>query len=508
MPNHPTLHALLDGPDARQALLDALPSYLPGQRWFTSKGQTIAQLGLRLLPSFSDEGVLALLNVEFASGLREMRVLSLALAEAQNVIPTIATVHGQRIVEAMTSSSFRESLYAFMAVAGEAVDASGRLYGEAGPLLEAQPMPASSEMPEQNSSNTVATFLPDGFLKLFRKVEPGLHPDAELIGYLSGECGFEAVPTFGGALHFQPASGGDPYSLALMLGRVEHKGEAWFNVVDDVAAFAKTFAAGPELQAIDLSDDLEAPLLPADMPQVLRQAMGENSMIQLIKLGRRTAEMHLHFAAGERGGIRPEALEESYWTASRAALDQRISEQIALAEPGTAQTLLALQTWVGQQAFPSYAGGRIRVHGDYHLGQVLDTVDGDLRIIDFEGEPLHSLEYRRRRHPAFKDLAGMVRSLHYAPNAYAMQQAGGSPEALSAARLWYATASRLYLTAYFEQTGDASFLPQTLSDRRAMLAYFLVDKVLYELAYERASRPDWLSIPQNGIAQIARLVGA
>ena len=523
-----TPHTLLLGDQARRRLLDALPDYLARQRWFTSKGQTISGLDLRLLPDFTDTGALALLEIEFGPGARETRVLALGWEREDDYDDEepepIVELEDGRLVDALTRSDFRASLYNFMAGAESRHDSSGRLYGEAGALLRTHPRAGESELPAQHSSNTVVTYAPEGFLKLFRKVEPGLHPDAELIGYLSQGCGFGAVPRFGGALHFRPGDGREPYSLALLLGRVDNTGELWFDILDDVGAFAKTLAAEPPTVWSTVDGDPEADLHPRELTGVLGHAFSKPTARKVALLGQRTAEMHGHLAAATAPGQRPEPLDEVYWASSRAALGHRLREQTGYADATTAAQLRAITDWVDRQVFPSYPGGRIRVHGDYHLGQVLARPYGDLCIIDFEGEPLHSLEYRRRTHPAYKDVAGMLRSLHYAPYAYvlgakpaddagdadegsevdAIGDAGVDDELIAAT--WYAIASRLFMTAYREHAGSAAFLPEDAADRRAMLAYFLVDKALYELAYERASRPDWLGIPRAGIAQVARMI--
>ena len=484
-----------------------LPAYLEYQRWFTSKGQGIAELRLQPLPRFCDSGILTLLHLRFADGSEEIRPLPLALVDAGEAVGAGDEIvddptSGGTVVDAIGLDGFRESVYALLADGATLEDERGALVAEAGPLLRSTVRCAGSAYPPQHSSNSVVTYEPDGFLKLFRKTEPGLHPDAELIGYLSAERGFSSVPKFGGALHFRPSGGGEMLSLGLMLGRVDNRGELWETILEEVGAYAKTYDAPAD---DPLEGGLLSPLRPGDLPQGLRAAMTPQAVDRIVLLGVRTAEMHLHFAAARRPGIAPEDLTAAYWDAAKSALADRIAAESGKASAELVPTLDTISRWLGTRRLPTLAGGCIRVHGDYHLGQVLDTGD-DLVIIDFEGEPLHSLAYRRRRHPAFKDVAGMLRSLHYAPFAHALQQTDGDADDLRRAAHWYAAASRLYLTAYLDRAGDAAFVPAARDERAALLGFFLADKALYELAYERASRPDWIEIPRAGIREVARLL--
>ena len=134
---------------------------------------------------------------------------------------------------------------------------------------------------------------------------------------------------------------------------------------------------------------------------------------------------------------------------------------------------------------------RIRVHGDYHLGQVLFT-GGDYVIVDFEGEPLRSLPERRMKRWATKDIAGMLRSYTYAA------EAAGVEFGVE----WADRASRAFLREYWEAAGDAPFVPPTIEERNLLLDVMLIEKALYEARYELDNRPDWVSIPLRGLRRL------
>ena len=148
---------------------------------------------------------------------------------------------------------------------------------------------------------------------------------------------------------------------------------------------------------------------------------------------------------------------------------------------------------------------KIRVHGDYHLGQVLWS-EGDFVIFDFEGEPLRSLEERRRKQLPLKDVAGMVRSFGYAAYAGLFAFTAARPTELERlekwARVWQLTTSSAFVRAYLETVAGAHFVPVKDTDRDALLQLFVLDKALYELNYELNNRPDWARIPLRGILDL------
>jgi maltose alpha-D-glucosyltransferase/alpha-amylase len=150
------------------------------------------------------------------------------------------------------------------------------------------------------------------------------------------------------------------------------------------------------------------------------------------------------------------------------------------------------------------SGARIRTHGDYHLGQVLHTAS-DFVIIDFEGEPARPLSERRLRRSALRDVAGMLRSFHYAPHAVVHGTAPGSyirPEDIThleaGAKFWHRWVSAAFLRSYLAESAKGTHLPQSTTEVEVLLRSFLLEKALYEIAYELNNRPDWVSIPLRG----------
>ena len=158
------------------------------------------------------------------------------------------------------------------------------------------------------------------------------------------------------------------------------------------------------------------------------------------------------------------------------------------------------------------AAQRIRVHGDYHLGQVLWT-GKDIVVIDFEGEPARSLGQRRLKRPAAMDLAGMVRSFHYASRAAAMRAdrdlvgPQGHRELEPWLVAWHRWVSAGFLRAYLDVPGVDWLLPSDRKELGALLDFFLLEKAVSELGYEANARPDWVDIPARGILDVLDTAG-
>jgi maltose alpha-D-glucosyltransferase/alpha-amylase len=152
------------------------------------------------------------------------------------------------------------------------------------------------------------------------------------------------------------------------------------------------------------------------------------------------------------------------------------------------------------------AGMRLRVHGDFHLGQVLWT-GKDFVLIDFEGEPARALSERRIKRSPLTDVAGMVRSFQYAAYTALQNEVHGEQGIEGSvgrrwARLWYDWVAAAYVRAYLEAMEGSGFLPGSRREIEAMLDALLLDKAMYELRYEAANRPDWIAIPVEGVLEL------
>lgn len=508
-------------PGGRPALAAALLPFLQRQRWFGGKGRRVSAVDVTDVVPLAPTAVLTVVRVDYADGRAERYVAPLRFATAEGaqgpVVP--AALGGRRgvLADAMEDPAVARLLLA-------CVLEERRMRGEGGEVIghrTAPPGLGSGQPPDAaagvarvtpgaaadleprllgaEQSNTSLRFGRRCILKLLRRVEPGPHPDVEVGGFLTAR-GFRHVPTLIGWLAYRPA-GGPPAALAVVQAYVPNRGDGW------------TYALGRAQAGLRGEADRTWP-------------------DEAARLGRRTAELHLTLAGGTDSAFHPEPFTDAEARALLgrvAALADRVLAQarLRLGElPPSAQApvraLLERADAVRERLHrPLPAGGvRTRIHGDYHLGQVLVTPEmpADFVLIDFEGEPARPLAERRRKDLPLRDVAGMVRSFHYAAEV-ALGEAGGGltgsgaegggvlPEEVPArARSWAAASARAFLDGYLTVAGRApEDLPPILPPagaREALLEVLVLEKAIYELGYELDHRPGWAGIPARGILDL------
>jgi maltokinase len=313
---------------------------------------------------------------------------------------------------------------------------------------------------EQSNSSVVVDEL--HVLKLYRRLEAGPNPELEMLRVL-GARGFAHAPPLQGEIEHREAP--IEATLALVAGYVPSHGGGW------------------ELALASLSDDREW------LPNRAR------------RLGEVTGAMHAALAADpEDPHFAPEAPSAESVAILAASVDEEIErlfsslpELPALAPiAGRSGELRDLAQGFAQIGPPGLA---IRVHGDYHLGQVLWSNREDWVVIDFEGEPARSLPERRNRYSPLRDVAGMVRSFAYAEDAARLLNRVDVPKG------WEARCRALFLEGYHD-TVDPRLLPAGNSGSDNLLALFELQKLVYELRYELGNRPDWVSIPVAGLVKL------
>jgi maltose alpha-D-glucosyltransferase/alpha-amylase len=258
-----------------------------------------------------------------------------------------------------------------------------------------------------------------------------------------------------------------------------------------------------------------------EIPPAARETIGEYiGWAEL--LGQRTAELHLALSSDTADtNFRPELFNEVHQAEFVESAEQLLSSTFKTLQEQWKGLPLDLREQakriLGDEAelrkrllafkFHPISAMRTRIHGDYHLGQVLFT-GNDFVIIDFEGEPSRSLAERRKKRSPLQDVAGMLRSFHYAAYAPLVrpQTASGDAARLNAQRTWASYWQRWvsvgFLRRYCEVAGKARFIPTTQGEFAVMLDFYLLDKAIYELSYELNNRPTWVRTPLEGIAQI------
>jgi maltose alpha-D-glucosyltransferase/alpha-amylase len=525
---------LLDGP-ARAALeRDVLPGYLRSQRWFGGKSQAIEAVRVAdwgPLPAEGATAFLALVDVAFAGGGRDRYVLPLAVtggAEAKRLYESARPLALARLAGGRADALLHDALLND-AVAATLLDAVGG--GQTFPLQggTVRGVPTAAFAPLRGdpgdplpvargpatSSNSLVFYGRRLLLKLFRRPAEGVNPDFEVGRFLTERTTFDRIPRVAGALSLD--AGGAESTLGILQALVPNQGDGWAHAVDELGRYYDRATArlfGPDPVPPDPRPLPE--LTPADPPPAAVETI-DGYLHAAATLGRRTAELHLALASdatdpafapeplteADLAGLRADTLAQA--RSALAALEANV-DRLPAEVAGPARGLLdrgpAVIDRIAGERGPVPAASKTRVHGDYHLGQVL-WADGDYYLIDFEGEPVRPVAERRAKASPVRDVAGMLRSYHYAAYAGLFEYARDRPADFARLRpwadLWAQWVSAAFLRAYLAAADGAAFVPADPAAFAGLLDRYTLAKALYELAYELNNRPDWVRIPLGGV---------
>jgi len=528
--------SIFDGASRQRLETVNFPEYLPQQRWFAGKSRNIkatrvadwAVLG-------APNSAMVLLEVEFDSGPRELYLMPLgmtlgeAAAELQRAAPQaiIAPVSAAEkfglLHDGVLDDNTCLDFLSLIEEGREVKTCYGHIRGVRGGRLTEIRGPADAGLAVRRSSaeqsNTSILYGDRLVLKLLRRQEPGLNPDAEIGRYLTEGVKFDRIPPFAGSIQYTRLGDGEPFVLAMLQGLVANEGDGWQWTVEELDRYFETFAPRPFPEGISAqrADPLELSEHPVS--QLARDHVGIY-LDSAATLGRRTAELHLALASASNDpSLAPEPLSVTELQALLADLREHASGVLEMLKERlpylpdevmeTAAGVLSRRTRILDhfEAFrpETVPTRRIRIHGDYHLGQVL-KVRTDFVILDFEGEPARPLADRRAKQCPLKDVAGMLRSFSYAAYSSLINHRtrhGGDMARLEPwAQLWEHCVAAEFLRAYRETTHGADFSPPDIGDFRKLLDIFLMDKALYEVRYELNVRPAWVRIPLMGIMSL------
>ncbi len=432
-----------------------LGRWLPARRWFQGKDREIVAAHVvdgAALPSLARW---LLLDVGYADGSSER--YQLVLVPGDDASDATVSLDGHKWADA-TAAPFVLGEFARLAVEG------GRIATNGGAAIVGTPravhdIPVGVRTLDGEQSNTSVILGEAAVLKLFRRVEAGVNPEVELTAALT-DVGNADVPAQFGALHL---SDDDQWALGVVSGFVSDGRDAWRCAVGDAAAV---------LTGHD-------PSAPDDRAFIGR--LGD--------LGAAVARVHADLARALPCRDATTA-DVAGWVDGAHRQIARVLGRRAPSGIDAAAVHTAVDRAAAGIAHPGIVG---RIHGDLHLGQVLDSRRG-WQVLDFEGEPAKSLDERRAPGTPARDLAGMLRSFDYAAatGLRSVPDTGGAelPAALAA---WRDAARKSFLAGYAAHAGTVD---------AALLAVFELDKAVYEIGYERANRPDWLGIPVGGVRRI------
>ncbi|HEY5034535.1 MAG TPA: maltose alpha-D-glucosyltransferase [Candidatus Dormibacteraeota bacterium] len=522
---------------ARERLETVLLGYIKQRRWFAGKARRLKAALIKdviNVPGVDGSAYLVTVVVSYAEGDPDTYLVPMAYASGAEspqilerwphaAIAWLRSVDSDQrglLYDALGPPEFTEGMLDTIARRRRATSPGGTLVGSTtkafarlrGP--ETIRLEAALSVTEQTNNSVV--FGDRLILKISRRLEEGLNPELEVGRFLTEKTSFSQIAPIAGSLEFRRAKA-EPLTLAILQGYVPNQGDAWQYTLTTLAHFL----TGGEVVSTDAPPRIRRSLAQAianDLPEVATRTVGaylESARL----LGQRTAELHAALASDpDDPAFAPERISQQdqrsiYQSLNGVALRsmellrsqlKRLPEnardearQVLELEP---RIMSALRAFLGRRLTTT----RIRVHGDYHLGQVLYT-GSDFVIIDFEGEPTRSLYERRLKRLALRDVAGMLRSFHYASQTALNSEnipAESTERSQAWSRLWVDSVSATFLRSYMSTAGTASFIPHGADDLEMQLKTMLLEKALYELRYELNTRPDWVGIPLRGILDL------
>ncbi|MDX2080638.1 MAG: maltose alpha-D-glucosyltransferase [Terrimicrobiaceae bacterium] len=479
-----------------------LPAYLRQCRWFGGKQQAFRDV--RVIEAFNPgqefPSRILLIEVTFAEGPNAAHILPLAIGPADAGEPgaNAAVAHfpdGSVLWDALYLPSERARVLELIEGGGTWTSGTARLVGV---RRDSALGSSSSRLLGGEQSNSSIVYDDKGILKFLRRYEDGPHPDADILRALAG-AGFSNVPTYLGEIRC--VRGRREGVAALLTSFVPNQGDGWTFALDSLGRYFERVLAVPA---------------DADPATVAPEVLGGNFPERMRQLGERTGELHRALESLQQPDFAPEPFTGLYrrslyqslrGLAKRTEIELRrrlasLDESVRVEAEDYLSQAARVEEFYRQLPARRIPASKIRIHGDYHLGQVLNT-GRDFIILDFEGEPRRSLGERLLKRPALVDVAGMIRSFDYAVQAAAeSQRREDRPRLEPWLAVWRDHVTRAFLDGYLTAAGSGGFVPADPADFDFLLRLFLLDKAIYEVGYEMSYRPAFLPIPLRAVRRL------
>jgi maltose alpha-D-glucosyltransferase/alpha-amylase len=513
----------------QKSLAPGIAEFLSDKRWFGGKAFRLRSIDVIDAVPVTTQDASALFvfaNVNFEDAPTETYVIPLLAQnpseEAQLVSP---------LCDALKNENVLRALYAAIDQHSVSTGALGEIRGLQTKFFLQNSLEDSNQLAPKTisgeQSNSSIIFGQKWILKVFRRVQNGENPELQVGRFLTERTTFRQFAPVGGWLEYRDPAGAKK-TLGVLQRFVANEGDAWSYTLEALSTFWREAPKHFDQIAESTSKNIASKALAtaAEIPPVAAQLCGDY-LDAAVLLGRRTAELHqaLVSAPGDPA-FAPEPftpdvqmhIRDTLVANANSTLDLLRSQLdgFAMGVRGRAQLVLEHQEKIISAIRDTFdrplTGQRIRIHGDYHLGQML-RAQNDFIIIDFEGEPGRPIADRVVKRSALQDVAGMLRSFHYAAFGPLLAPIGEAPqgEAMQLAvlaRYWNRWVSQSYLRGYFETAGSSAFLPKSEAERLSLLQVSLLSKCLFELSYELNNRPDWLRVPLAGIVEYLENPGA
>ncbi len=549
----------------KEAVEDILPGYFLTCRWFSGKAKKISAVKIVdtiSVPYDNSYAFLAIVRFEYADAPVEQYMLPVAYAQGERARELVQNSRHAVITAILIKSNGKQEqgvLYdallepPFAQALLSHIVRRRRIKGGAGQVafMPTKILNKLYDPPDQGSyqpvlmkadqSNTSIKYNEHFVLKIFRRLDQGMSPDLEIGNFLTQKTSFAYIPPLAGYFEYSRghkstkskvgltdthsrSQSGLSMTLGILQGFVTNQGDAWQYTLDEIGRFFESM-----LEDKNNTNDMVVPSdgflksLDKTPPDFVMESIG--TYLESIRLlGQRTAQLHIALATvGQDPDFSPVSFtlqEQRYMYQSiRSTVGEvfrtfiKNFKNIPESSRAKAQKMLSLESNI--QDFlkvlirQRFFSARIRCHGDFHLGQVLCT-GKDFVFIDFEGEPTRSLSTRRLKQSPLKDVAGMLRSFHYASRTGLQKFLSReqpvpeiAPLANQWSNFWYHWVCIVFLRSYLDGTKDIPTFTKSGSwEFEVLLNVFILEKAIYELNYELNDRPDWVDIPLDGILDI------
>lgn len=516
---------------------EVLPRYMLASRWFGGKARTIQTMEIADKTEVvfgANRCWFLLVRVNYENGMPDIYQLPITflkeksredLKESQyNAVLARMDLNGEHgwLYDALFCKDLQQYILKHMVSRqGKSKNGTIRMHGNnALKTYLKQHDEIKSKVLSVEQSNTSIIYDNAFFLKIYRKVDQAINPDLEINRFLKEEAQFDFIPDLVGAIEWE--HGKSNMVLGMMQKMVANHGDAWSYMLDRLGAYYERILSKQEdfFQVPELMGSSTKPMTFDAMPVALSELLGPITTERTRLLGERTGEMHLALASNKvLPDFKPEPFSLHYQRSLYSSLQslvrgtyQNLGKKIKTLSPELrqeAEEVYAMKDDVLKAMKRIYSKKlevvKIRNHGDYHLGQVLFT-GKDFVLLDFEGEPARSFSERRLKRSPLRDVAGMIRSYHYAAYSGLLLHDNYREEDLKTllpwAEFWFHHISGFFMHAYLTKVKGSAFIPKEEEDLEVMLRTFLLEKAIYELNYELNNRPDWLMIPLKGIKSL------
>jgi maltokinase len=506
-------------------LSDVLEEYIQKQRWFGGKSSKIKYIELTEYFKIQQDGEVyfgLILEVNFVEAFYHHYFLPIAfvadesVSEENKILPIKLKNKTGHIIDAIHLEGFRKVVYQRISSALP-VDKTPVQYHK----TEGYEFPEykTSKVMGVEQSNTSIIYNDTFILKFFRRIYADKNPDYEMSRFLSHRKEFKHTPLYLGSINIIDSDNTN-VTIGLMQKLVPNNGDAWDYFLKKIQTVYQAIDS-KEISIKNLPDvEMFKRVKINEVPPQIIDWIGLNLLTKVKKLAQRTAEMHIALGSEFADtSFTPVHFNGDYTVWLKNRLTYQFQNRLNLAENNLhklegdtlqlAKDFLERKNEIRKRLvnfdWTKLKGERIRIHGDYHLGQVL-VQDDDFCILDFEGEPESTIRDRKVKQPPLKDVAGLFRSFHYAiystifnhQDEYKKTQ----EELFEFGELLYKYLVSIFMETYVETTKNANLHIGYKNERIFLLKYCLLEKAIYELGYELNSRPKWTIIPLKGIANI------